>query len=336
MQRITLITLCSLVLWSPMVMGQGAPVDSTRGAKADLAVVPGSTQMVLQVDLAMIRQSKLFQSSIMRHPMYGAFVQRFKMDTGVDLNSAVNVLTVGLIDDGQGDGMFLLFDAPLDTTSVALSGPKSKKRQVKGTDYYILSGGQAITTFKGRTLMGAEKRVRTLLTKKQTPASSLIKRSEARNPGAQVWLFGAPPKGPNAAPFTDIDASLGLGAGLKLDLVLTGEPTALAALAARYKTQTAEFRTNPMLNASVGKIFDKVKVRAAGSRLQLTIDWDESDMAIAQVLMTAIISAQAGGPGAGQPGVPADGVPPLLRRPTPQTKPFKPSVPQGTPIQTKP
>ncbi|MGC6419051.1 MAG: hypothetical protein ACON3Z_18135 [Bradymonadia bacterium] len=295
------------------------PVYASPQDQANL--MPDITQMVFQLDMKGLQNTKIFKELVATNPAYERAMEQFTGQSGIDAKS-IKMITVAFFDVEAKNPMAILLDVPFPAAPKGTTGKKTLGKQT----YYSLPGGAVAAPYHGKVLMTEEPLLKHFVGKKMGLKGAIAGLSKNRDMKAQLWVFGTPPKkmaakavkGPKGAPDVgSVQATINLASGLNLNLAVETDPKFAQELVSKFGEEKAKLAQNPMMMMmGLGPVITKSQLTAKGKDLTLALNL--SDMEFNQIInmvkMMTQKKAGAGMPGApGKPGIsiqpPAPAVP---------------------------
>jgi len=301
--------------------------NAWAGPKDDVAFLPSDTQLFFQLDFEGLKKTPIFREMVSKNPMYVSGLAEVKKMTGIDLNTDVKTVTMGLLKSNSPDAVIVIIDAPLKVDSPAMKEAGIEKRTIAGKTYYRVGSSKdgAVANFKGRTLLTQEKRIREILTGKSGLPKGLAKLAAERNPKAQLWVFGTPPeRAMQGAPFRpeNVYGAIDVSTGMNIILAADTTPEFASQAMAEFTREKSKLTGNPQLKAmGLSAMVEKVKLTSKGKRITLSLSLNAAEMNQVTSIIKMMMMAQ----GSAGPNSPMPMAPPKMPVPPPT----------GTTIQKK-
>lgn len=269
-------------------------------------LMPAMTKMVIQIDLDKLKSTTLFKTLIASNPAYDAAMTQFTSQSGIDAKK-IKMVTVGFFDLPAKNPMAILLDVPFPAQP---KGTIAKKKLGKQT-YYQINGGAIAAPYKGQVLMTEENLLKHFVGKKPGLKGAMKSLSKSRTQGAQVWVFGTPPKNiankaaQGVPDINKLQASINFATGINVAVDLETEAKFAKEAVTKFEAEKAKMAQNPMVAMmGLGNMINKMALTAKGKDLSLKLNLNDAEVNQLVNMVKMMIQQQAGATPGGAPQPP--------------------------------
>ncbi|MCA9559366.1 MAG: hypothetical protein H6704_14200 [Myxococcales bacterium] len=290
--------------------------------KADLALVPDGSTVLMHVDLRGLRTTALYKDIITQlkaAPGTQEGLTEAKAKFGVDPEKDIHGVTIILPNGFQkSEQMAVVVEADVDQKKVVEAlkkeaGPEKaaqvKEQKYGGATLYQAPKGETLA-FLGdkRIVFGTGEQVKKAIDAKggkgnlgaKSPLSGLVKNTDTSK---HIWFAAAlPPEmrqqmGPQGKDFESVSGSLDLAKGIGLRLNIgTTNPEAAQKMATELLKQAKEAAAQPMMAAmGIGPALAGMKAEAKGKSLAIAIDLNEQQVQQLKTMVGMMMAGAAAG-----------------------------------------
>ena len=295
----------------------------TRQAEAggaELALLPGSGNVLMHIDLARLRGSAFYKeilSPLLQNPNFQREMNEAKTELGFDPVNDINSLTV-LMNPPSGNGdeeALIVVDGKVNRDTLiakATTEGKATKAAHNGVDLWAAPANEddmAISFVGGKTLIGKQAFVKEAIDASKGKGSlnaTLKGLVDGVNKGGDIWFVANVSDGiraelakgnPMAKDLKSVTGSIDFAKGVAVNLAVESTAETAKAMAGMIQQSLkVDPQTEPMMQQmGLLPVVQKLKVEAKGATLNIGLDLDTNDVNKLKMLAGMMGAGMMGG-----------------------------------------